>query len=323
MKNKALLILIFSIFSGSLSFANEKDCSPIDLRSQMGEVRDQGDIGWCYANTAADLLSFEFRDQLQGREVSAIYMALIFNKTFIGKSNFEGGSAFLTLETYLHNQDYLCLRTDDQKVMSNGLKIPLKEKLEELRLFKAKYDAQVENPALWNDFFLEWEKIKKSRSYLFSMGDKKLLELLAHSHSEDFAKNIANTLCGQNFTPFVQKSSLKVIPALIPWIQTKALIPLNSQLGKHNIVGYAYRASVLTDPNSSQDWGSAHYSVLIGRKWNKNSNQCEYLIRNSWDKDCSSYAHSPIFKDRCDAGHIWMPENILTKSMIGLSYFKK
>ncbi len=33
------------------------DCSTKDMSAELGAVRSQGNIGWCYPNTAADLIS--------------------------------------------------------------------------------------------------------------------------------------------------------------------------------------------------------------------------------------------------------------------------
>jgi hypothetical protein len=54
-----LLIIILFLLSFSLN-ANEcknTDVKEIDMRDQMGPLRDQDSIGWCYAHAAADLMN--------------------------------------------------------------------------------------------------------------------------------------------------------------------------------------------------------------------------------------------------------------------------
>jgi len=46
-------------------------CTPVDLRNKLGPLRDQGKTGWCFAYTAADLLTAKL-----GKEVSAIGVAI-------------------------------------------------------------------------------------------------------------------------------------------------------------------------------------------------------------------------------------------------------
>jgi hypothetical protein len=49
-----------------------KSCGDVDLRGdKLGPVRNQGERGWCYANTAADLLSYAL-----GEPTSAFATAL-------------------------------------------------------------------------------------------------------------------------------------------------------------------------------------------------------------------------------------------------------
>ena len=53
--HKTLLAVIIAL----LPFAahSQTKCTTVDLRSSLGEARDQGESGWCFANTAADLVS--------------------------------------------------------------------------------------------------------------------------------------------------------------------------------------------------------------------------------------------------------------------------
>ena len=67
--NKAVtaLILTCAILAHAHAFAG---CDPVDLREALGPPRDQGETGWCYAHTAADLLT-----QAVGYRVSASAIA--------------------------------------------------------------------------------------------------------------------------------------------------------------------------------------------------------------------------------------------------------
>jgi hypothetical protein len=322
----SICLSIFLTFGSQFSLAFEntpQTCSEI-AKIDVGPIRDQGDIGWCYANAAADLLSYEFNDKLEGKLVSDMHVAMTFTKTFIGENFFEGGSAFLSVKAYLATQNRLCLQDDEDQLRSHGLKISLKNKLKQVMLLKSTYDAQTEDPKLWNNFFNQWMKIKRSNSYLFSMGDQKLLELLQNSSAYDFPNKVADKLCSQHSKAVVQKDDVSVIAApYTDTLKSLAVQAINRQLDNQNIVAYAYRASVLIDPHAAITWDSAHMSVLVGRKWNSQSKQCEYLIRNSWGSDCKPYNKSPIFKNRCEAGYVWIPEDIMKKSMIGVSYFDK
>lgn len=62
-----------------------------------------------------------------------------------------------------------------------------------------------------------------------------------------------------------------------------------------------------------------HHAVLIvGRRYNSKTHDCDYLIRNSWGTGCASY--SPMLD--CDAGHIWLPKSSLKDSITSVISFK-
>ena len=56
----------------TISFGSS-DCAPLDLRESLGDVRDQSPTGWCYAHSAADLVS-----QAIGGRVSAVDLAFAY-----------------------------------------------------------------------------------------------------------------------------------------------------------------------------------------------------------------------------------------------------
>ena len=65
-------ILIQLIFLSNL-FAKET-CSPIDLRESMGPARDQGISMWCYAHSAADLVSQKLAQRVSAMDLATTYL---------------------------------------------------------------------------------------------------------------------------------------------------------------------------------------------------------------------------------------------------------
>lgn len=53
-----------------------------------------------------------------------------------------------------------------------------------------------------------------------------------------------------------------------------------------------------------------HESTVIGRKYNKEKGQCEYLIKNSWGDDCDNVAPSI----KCENGNYWLSRTTLQKN---------
>ena len=83
-------IVFTLLLIGSLSqaYTGQQECEGIDLRAHLGEVRSQGNKGWCYANVAADLTSFYY-----GTTVSSSMMAFINN--YVQKKGISGERGFV------------------------------------------------------------------------------------------------------------------------------------------------------------------------------------------------------------------------------------
>lgn len=139
------------VFFSSLSFAilvslssqglalptSESQCRPTPKITELvGEVRDQKDVGWCFANSGADLLTATYKDSLPvNTQVSSSFVALNFYR-FADKGNANknlpfryGGSTFLAIneiaKNSFQNKDfknpYLCLQNVDQRMLLQGL----------------------------------------------------------------------------------------------------------------------------------------------------------------------------------------------------------
>ena len=91
-----LAVLFWTFFSLQIS-AEAQQCeaqkSDMDYTGMMGPTRDQGAVGWCYAYTAADLITFHLRNtgDLKGGQISASGLSLQSNEfnrlTSIGRLN--------------------------------------------------------------------------------------------------------------------------------------------------------------------------------------------------------------------------------------------
>lgn len=318
-----LLSTFLTMVSPFLAKAASVECNPIDLRSQLGPVRDQGDIGWCYANAAADLLTYHYRDELKGEQVSDIHVALNFTKNYIGIPFFEGGSSFLSAWSYMKRKK-LCLHKAEHLLLTKGLKdkndkpIPLSQKLKEVALLKKTFDARHENPKAYK---AQYDKIKSSESFLFSMGEDKLKEILSKTSASQFPHVISDTLCEPYSVEVQEKETPGIMSPYFGFPMSMIHDKIDETLENGKPVAMAYYGSFLTSPTGEKTIKSAHMSLLVGRRWGQKSQQCEYLIRNSWGTTCTPYQKSPTLKNNCEAGHVWIPEENLKDILWGISYF--
>ena len=187
-----------------LSSAGAEDCSSVDLAPQMGPVRNQGDVGWCYANAASDLLSFRYRTELKGKPVSAFYTALSFNETyynnmiaswFVDPQTAEGGLISLALKNAMTNG--FCPGLSDARAQVGKLSVSLKEKLKASLDLKEAYDR--------NDvsgFRSLLTKIRKSDNFLNQLMGRRLDQALRSTTGDNFLKVVADQLCeGKKIVP--------------------------------------------------------------------------------------------------------------------------
>ena len=117
---------------------NQEACKEVDLRPELGPIRNQGNIGWCYANGAADLAGFIYLKELKGVQVSAIDIAVAFNHFYRNSDIGEGGMGFMAVD--LTALSGLCPRWVEDKIL--GPDHPnLKYRLNSIRNLKALYDS--------------------------------------------------------------------------------------------------------------------------------------------------------------------------------------
>jgi hypothetical protein len=58
-----------------------------------------------------------------------------------------------------------------------------------------------------------------------------------------------------------------------------------------------------------------HASTVIGRRLNPKTNQCEYLIKNSWGNECPKKS-----KIECIDGNLWVEKDVLKNSLSAVSF---
>ena len=327
------LISLFLILAASIQTwaadmgPAQRACSTVDLRRDLGPVRNQGNVGWCYANAAADLLSHRFRKELKGHQVSAIAVALEYNANlFFMDSLGEGGSSALAVLTYLksssrHNS--LCLQAAEDQLMNSGLDQGLKQKLEALQKLKRLYDLQAKDGKQFQSFYSHWKKLKDAGSILFTLPEQTLTSILQNSDTDDFPLKVKQALCrNRSITVNAQDVGVSVLSHWLPFVSQKDVVSeINDQLNQRNILGVSYYASILESAATPAKTGTEHASVLAGRKWNEKTNTCEYLVRNFWGSGCyeGAYKNKNI---RCEAGYFWIRESDLKKSMFAATYLE-
>lgn len=297
-----LFTAVFQPLSEVWAGTSRLACGDKDFREIMGPVRDQGNKGWCYAYTSADLLTFRFFDQKH--RVSANHLALKSN-LFTGRDfDSDGGSYADVTKTAL---SFGVCNSESGDYSSF-------EKLSRLKLaFKNNDQILVQNLIA---------ELSQPRQIFYGVPSV-LIQHLLNYPEKNFAAMVLLYICDQKLVdlenvPVVQKRTDQLNPSTqLPYIGSELLQVINEQLSRNNIVGISYNWEVLYRANPKTY--ARHASSIIGRRWK--NNQCEYLIRNSWGTNCGTKEKPHYFSfEACEEGNIWMPEEMLLPELKGIAY---
>lgn len=300
----------------ALGKKNERDiannCSDVDLRSGFnGEPpRDQDGIGWCYAYSAADLLSFKL-----GKNISAFDIANTFNDQEnlswfnqniygVKESDAEGGwikdSIDYTLKKGLCLED--SVRSSDFRFAEVASFIEALRSLEKDKAQNDFVDCSKINRADWRQVFPELSN-SQVVDVLYRAGKNEILREMIKEGCH--AKRIRDLKIKTNMIrTYNQEEKHKILSAI------------DGQLNNQNIIGISYYSSILRGPLTSL-YGE-HASTIVGRRYNKSNRTCEYLVRNTWGDSCSGY-----YKNyECEKGNAWIPRNQIAKGVFRATYLE-
>jgi hypothetical protein len=323
-------ILAILLVSLSFSPAMAEDCSGRDLSAELGPVRDQGNIGWCYANAAADLLSFRYRKELKEArlkleritnpqatiddigvvQISAVHAAITYNRVFAWDPEKEGG--YVREATWGAKHFGMCLSDLDLEFARGS---SMKDALYQVNEIKTVYDAKSA------EFPLKLERLIGPGGKFEGVSQSRLMEVLANSSTDNFPKRFANLLCGARAFP--KPFEVDTENNKNAWYETDTpMETLEKQITNNNVVAISYFANFLTDPEGRKE--GAHASVIVGRRKNTETGKCEYLIRNSWGSSCDGYRapYNRLDGYYCQNGHIWVEADTIRANLMAVTHIK-
>jgi hypothetical protein len=63
----------------------------------------------------------------------------------------------------------------------------------------------------------------------------------------------------------------------------------------------------------------AHVSTVLGRRYDKRKQECQYLVRDSFGSNCEQYRLGDNVRE-CHEGYLWIPENVFMDMIASISY---
>lgn len=307
--------------------ATEAQCTALDIREDFPmKQRNQDHISWCYAYTGADFLQFQFR---LPEQVSTADMAISYNQYWLPRIIDRIGE--LTLE----DDEKHVTRIDPPQTGFEkwALQKTIREGYCPERVFpsetwiKQHANGTVEKvglqAAVREILYLVQQAQAKNVShpkelpfsYIFEgFGVDDFYTLVNTSTPRTFLNNLRETVCEKHRKP-------------LPEYEYKVRMHikgLNTFNRIHRILDTRYPVTVdffsevLENLDQySHRLGSMHTVLIMGRRWNKTEQECEYLMRDTYSEDCNQYDK----RIDCDRGNLWMPESRLYRAMTSLVYF--
>ena len=307
-------------------------------------------MGWCYANTAADLISFRFRKQWKYHQASADFIAFGYNYK---QNNEEPGSYIFTeggdiraAASYAGEYKYSCPRELDNIFINGGLNLQLKQKLHTAEKLKKLFDLRTQSPAAlkeYDDFIADLNAKKSIITFLMPQysltpeeAELEQKKVLANALSLDInlaVIEIAKAVCKPYQMPMIlPREQIRRVHGDVAQyydkLQNKTVYQmpnmlklLDQELTDGNVVGIDYSINLISPNLKDTD---SHASVVVGRQMiNK---QCMYKIRNSWGKGCVDHwdgVDYPRYNSnvKCEeSGHVWVTKANLKSALTSMAY---
>jgi hypothetical protein len=303
----------------------ENQCAPLDLRnSTLGEVRNQGQLSWCYAFSAADMLGHAFD---QKERISAADIALNYNETAAGK--FVRWLNFNLLDRKSRSQmSVIPHETGFNKValmaaMQEGYCPESVFPSENWTLVYPGASGLVEKTLPLKVALTEIGKLHQQRARLAPdnlpfypklkhLNPKNFSELLKSPSQMLLYRNLRNIVCQKDRMEFSHRWKVKM-SLRHPNIFGR----INEQLQLGRLVAIDYDARILeSQSHQGIKLSELHTTSIVARRWNEQKNSCEYLIRDSHGRQCRRY--DPSYD--CENGQVWLDESVLYPSMTSMVY---
>lgn len=303
---KFIALFALVIFQFTNVIASEVECKNVDLRdsSVVGPVRNQGSLGWCFAYAAADLYGHALK-----KRISPIDIALSY---YQDNPNYSRADENMMTSYRAGRQDYVF-----NTVLRHG--VCLDNKVSAFRQDAPERIIEIERLANRISEFTGSSSERRNQTVRLIQSNFHLLNgifptsnystlrdaFLELDSSKAPLVSLVDNICGNR------------IPVDHLRMRGGRFTPDGSVNQIRNIIGNAkrpvligYNAALLRNP-SLTDTRINHVSTIMGTRVFKG--QCQYLLKNSWGGNNTSY-HWPLRTVwASDNGHTWISESLIRK----------
>ncbi|WP_413294785.1 C1 family peptidase [Bdellovibrio sp. HCB185ZH] len=299
-----------------------KSCTAVDMSKEMPQTRNQDSVGWCYAFTAADLMSYKLKKNISAADIALSYQddwLSGMDRGILGTAAADVAGGFTDNAISKAAKEGFCLESEMPSEDNQGGNFA--ENMRQLD-FNGRNQIMAQNLAC-NDLYTEAKKMFPK----ISLAD--VQDVVNRTVEEDFILGLRKKSC---------KNRIQAKPEVVS-VQRKGFYNgyndlisravsdekyaniIDEQLSSNNPVGVGVDAYSFYDrraPASTPASVGAHAVTITARRFNERTGQCEYKIKNSWGKGCSQYDKGYECKD----GQFWMPKADVLRRTWEVTYVK-
>lgn len=297
------------------AFANsEKNrCQSPNVLNTLPPLRDQGEIGWCYAMVAADLIS-----QKIGQNVSSTFLATGYNAMTHGirrdrvpadhpkpnggftTSLREGGWVADAIGYAIENQG-VCLESDFPLITDQGYAPDLMNEIESMTRLEGQ---SVENPC---------ELYDRVSSFYPLLDQQQFIDLVRNAELADVNHALRIMNCIQDNRTPINFNYNNIDRKEYERSDTNLGENLLASLNEGRAVGISLRMALIGE-GARYEVNANHAMVVVGTKFNEATLSCDYLVRNSWGSGSCNSIRDEIPCDQSN-GVLTISEDILKRSV--------
>jgi hypothetical protein len=299
-------------------------CESVDLRPELPPIPEQGDIGWCYAYVAADMLSHKLKVPISAFDTAITYNHYIEGHKFPKrqKANPDGTDITYAEAGYIavavnqmHSAGGVCpesvIRSEGFQIRGVGL--TPKEALsytEQMAYRLAELDTHQRNG-----------RCHEQNLIFPKISNLMIADVLDKAANPEKWYEVAKLACQDHRISL--DPSLKLMNHFAENATPSDFAEIiNQQLNNRNLTAISYDARAIprkkllasSDPSNQLalrvDQPYHHASSIVGRKLK--DGKCLYLIRNTWGPKCWDI-------ENCEDGYFWVDTEWINKNVPLLS----
>ena len=322
-KQSLFLAALFFLTSSSNAFSSDStspaDCTTVDLRTEYPlKMRNQGGVSWCYAHAAADYLQFYNRIPEQ---ISASDIAINYNQRFwprflhwwkggivpqtglIRNALYDADAEGYCSEEYFPSEKWTRRIMAGKNVGALEM-VPLNTAFQDIDSMLAQIsNGTYQKPG---DLPFIYEFKGMTHQQFFDA-------VFANDSTGNALDQIRLSACADHRKPYAKT----IADIRMSFNIGDSFSQINRQLNQHMPVSVDFFYGFLDDIDSySKSLNELHTTLLIGRRFSAETQECQYLIKNSYGTDCAEYDH----RHQCENGNVWVGEKSLDHAMTSMVY---